>query len=537
MGIVPPASCTQRKARNMNVPDERPRPNILMIMADQLTARALGAYGNTFAHTPNIDNVAANGVTFDNFYCNSPICAASRASMMTGQYPYRIDVYDNGSELRASVPTFVHLLRQAGYQTMLSGKMHFIGPDQLHGFEERLTTDIYPASFAWTPDWEQGVPLNEGSNVKTLRDSGICRWNLQLSYDEEVGYQALGCLRREAKRLESHPAQPFFLCASFTHPHDPFVITPEWWNRYADDAITLPAISQVTETLHLYNQWLQFHHGVDAFPLTEEQVRDARHAYYGMVSYFDHKVGELVTELKRLGLYENTVILITSDHGEMLGEHGMWFKRTFYEESVHIPMIVGWQNVIPAGRHVTPVASLVDLFPTLCDLGAVPIEQLEPITLDGDSFYSLLFDDIPSWKDSATIEYCGEGVIRPMRALRSQHYKYVSVVTCDPLLFDLDDDPHETSNLSGAPQLKSLERDLAAKTLLGWDADLSEKIIRSQKQRHLLGAALATGIPTHWDYEAKPDRERRYIRNSTQGEKIQSRLPFVSHDLSEVHQS
>ena len=504
------------------------RPNILFIMADQLTAGAIGAY-DSVVRTPHIDALAADGVLFNNFYCNSPICAASRASMMTGQYPHRVDVYDNGSELGASVPTFVHMLRHAGYNTILSGKMHFIGPDQLHGFEERLTTDIYPAAFAWTPDWEKGVDLNEGSNVRPLRDSGVCNWNLQLSYDEEVHYQSLACLRREAKRLEADPSQPFFLCASYTHPHDPFVITDEWWNLYTDEEIPLPFVpKQPTSTMHPYNQWLQHHHGIDQFPLTEEQIRNTRRAYYGMVSYFDHKVGELVTELKRLGLFEDTIIMVTSDHGEMLGEHGMWFKRTFYEESIRVPMIACWSGMTPTGRQIDEIVSLVDLFPTFCDIADVPQDDLQALTLDGDSFYPLLLDGDPSWKNHAYIEYCGEGVLEPMRALRQEQYKYVIVETLSPLFFDLAHDPHEQQNISGRHH--AAEDQLAQHIRLGWDERLTEKVMRSQKQRRFLHAALQGGHQTSWDYQTQPDASRRYIHTSTQGEKIQSRLPFVEAD-------
>jgi choline-sulfatase len=129
------------------------RPNFLILMADQLTARALPAYGNRIAKTPHIDALADGGVVFESFYCNSPLCAPSRFSMLSGRQISAIGAYDNAAEFPAQVPTFAHYLRRAGYRTVLSGKMHFCGSDQLHGFEERLTTDIYPADFGWTPDW------------------------------------------------------------------------------------------------------------------------------------------------------------------------------------------------------------------------------------------------------------------------------------------------------------------------------------------------------------------------------------------------
>ena len=129
------------------------KPNFLFVQADQLAARALPAYGNRIAKTPNIDRLAGQGVVFEHAYCNYPLCAPSRFSMMSGLLATHAGAYDNGAEFPASLPTFVHYLRLLGYQTSLSGKMHFIGPDQLHGFEERLTTDIYPSDFNWTANW------------------------------------------------------------------------------------------------------------------------------------------------------------------------------------------------------------------------------------------------------------------------------------------------------------------------------------------------------------------------------------------------
>ncbi len=131
------------------------RPNFLILMADQLTARALPAYGNQVAKTPHIDRLADAGVVFDSFYCNSPLCAPSRFSSLSGRQVSAIGAYDNAAEFAAQVPTYAHYLRRAGYRTVLSGKMHYCGADQLHGFEERLTTDIYPADFGWTPDWNR----------------------------------------------------------------------------------------------------------------------------------------------------------------------------------------------------------------------------------------------------------------------------------------------------------------------------------------------------------------------------------------------
>jgi choline-sulfatase len=335
------------------------------------------------------------------------------------------------------------MLRRAGYKTILSGKMHFIGPDQFHGFEERLTADIYPASFIWTPDWDRGPHLNPGSNMEQIRHSGTCETNLQLDYDEEVHFRALQRLRRLAGGLEYEPeATPFFMCVSYTHPHDPFVTTSRWWDLYEGANIPLPnSPAMPMEEMDSYNQWIQIHHGADCYPLNERQIHDARRAYYGMVSYFDDKVGELIGELKRLGLYERTTIIVTSDHGEMLGEHGMWFKRTFFDEAAKVPMIVS----LPGYRQkrvVREVVSLVDLFPTLCELGGIDLDKRVREEMDGHSLVGLITGRDLGWVNEAYLEYCGEGAIRPMRMLRAGKYKYVYVEGLPALLFDLERDPH-----------------------------------------------------------------------------------------------
>ena len=157
-----------------------------------MTAFALAHYGNPVVKTPNIDRLAASGVVFENAYCNNPICAPSRASMMTGQLSSRICAYDNASEFAVEVPTFAHYLSELGYRTCLSGKMHFVGPDQLHGFQERVTTDIYPSDFGWTPDWlAEGHQLPpSGMSMRSVVEAGVSERSLQIDYDEETCHQA-----------------------------------------------------------------------------------------------------------------------------------------------------------------------------------------------------------------------------------------------------------------------------------------------------------------------------------------------------------
>lgn len=480
---------------------DQSKPNIVMIMADQFTSNAIGALGHPAVKTPNLDRLVHSGATFENCYCNSPICVASRASFLTGKHISKIGVYDNGSEFPASLPTFVHHLRRGGYETVLSGKMHFIGPDQLHGFESRLTKDIQPSTFDLTPDWTKGVYANPGTGVKRLKNSGVCGWNKILDYDEKVLHRTLEQIRTFSMREKQ---KPFFLCASFFHPHDPFEITQEYWNMYRDTDIPVPDVPpKRLDDMHPFNQWIQMHHEIDTCELTEEEIQKNRRAYYGMVTYFDDKVGQIIDELERMNIVDNTMIVVTSDHGEMLGEHGMWFKRTFFDPAAKVPLIVSYPERFPAGKKVNKVVSLVDLAATLMQMADVPEYNKWISAMDGDSFEPLLVGDDAGWKDEVICEYYGEGPIHPMIMLRKGRYKYVHVHEHEPLLFDMVQDPYETRNLAVLPDYAHILARFASRVMNQFDMQQIEKeIIQSQKERLILAESLKIGKKTSWDHDA-----------------------------------
>jgi choline-sulfatase len=194
-------------------------PNILIVMADQMTAPALPVYGHPQVKAPNIERLAEGGVVFENAYCNFPICAPSRFSMLSGRLASRIGAYDNAAEFPSAVPTMAHYLRRAGYRTCAAGKMHFIGADQQHGFEERLTTDIYPADFGWTPDWQRpNERLEWFHNLVNVVEAGPSERTLQIDFDDEVAFRSRRWLYDHARDDDK---RPFFMMASFSHPHDP----------------------------------------------------------------------------------------------------------------------------------------------------------------------------------------------------------------------------------------------------------------------------------------------------------------------------
>jgi choline-sulfatase len=505
------------------------RPNILMVMADQLSAQYLGAYGHPLVKTPNIDALAAKGTIFRNAYCNSPICAPSRASLATGLHVSRLGAFDNGSDFPAGVPTFMHHLRRANYEVALSGKAHFIGPDQMHGFEQRLTPEIYPPGFDWTPDWTQGAVHNKGTAVDQIRESGLCEWSMQLDYDEEVQFRSLEYLRGYARRKDD--GRPFFLCSSFTHPHEPFIINQPWWDLYDHDEIDMPkAAGMPIEEMHPYNQWLQIHHMVDVFPIEDEHVRNARHAYYGAISYFDSKIGELTKELERLGLADDTIIIVTSDHGEMLGEQGMWFKRTFFEPSIRVPLIVSGTDQVKADNEISRGVSLVDIMPTLLELGEVEDRrEIEP-ALDGESLCPMLLGADERKNPGVISEYYSEGVTQPMRLAIHKQMKLVHVHDQPPMLFDLTHDPHERVNCANDPIYAPLLADLQAMVDKDWDgAEMRKRVMESQRRRRwILEAQKKHGKAPNWDQAPTLDPSRQYVRKkNAQATSEDQRYPRV----------
>jgi choline-sulfatase len=487
------------------------KPNILLIMADQLVSNALPRFNKKGqAKTKNLSSLADNGCVFTNCYCNSPLCAPSRASLLSGTRISKNRVYGNGEEFQASIPTFLHLLRLNKYRTVLSGKTHFIGPDQLHGFERRLTTDIYPSDFRWLANWEQGVKHGEGTSVKKLQISGVCKTNNQLLYDQEVQFRALEFLRYEALQPKE---TPFFLAVSYTHPHEAFQVTQEYWDRYTEEEVGVPSVPAIPiEDHHPYNQWLQKHHGVDLYPPSEKVIMASRRAYLGMVSFLDDFIGEIFNQLKLLGLYENTIVIFTADHGEMLGEHGMWFKRTFFDESVKVPLIISWPGTWKH-RQIEEVVSLVDLFPTIIEASGYDKPSEMQLQVDGETLVQLIKGNNKNWKNEAIVEYFGGGVINPMLMVRKDNLKYVYVHGCKPLLFDLKDDPHELHNLSGFTEQKDKMEELHRIAIGDIDiVKLKEEIIRGQKERAIVFRGSQCGEPLSWDYQPIFAASKQYVR-------------------------
>jgi len=477
-------------------------------MADQLGARALPAYGNGVALTPHIDALAASGVVFDSFYCNSPLCAPSRFSFLSGRHVSAIGAYDNAAEFPAQVPTFAHYLRRSGYQTVLSGKMHFCGADQLHGFEERLTTDIYPADFGWTPDWTRfELRPSWYHSMDSVTQAGPCTRTNQIDFDDDVIFQARQKLFDMARDRDR---RPFCMVASMTHPHDPYVIPHAYWDRYAGVEIDMPRVRLAVEQLDPHSLRLRHVCGLDIQPVTEAQTRAARRAYYGAVSYVDDQIGSMMAALRDSRFAENTIVLLLADHGDMLGERGLWYKMNFFEPACRIPLIVHSPRRFAAGR-VAASASLIDILPTLCELaGGDCASYATP--LDGISLAAQLAG--AAGRDEVIGEYLGEGAIAPLVMIKRGRYKFVHSRLDPDQLYDLEADPDELRNLAPLPRYTDDVRRFLAEVARRWDlAAVESAVLASQRRRLLVNDALRAGRYTPWDFQPFRDASRRYVRN------------------------
>ncbi len=483
------------------------RPNILILMVDQLNGTLFPDGPADWLHAPNLKRLAARSTRFRNAYTASPLCAPGRASFMTGQLPSMTGVYDNAAEFCASLPTYAHHLRRAGYQTCLSGKMHFVGPDQLHGFEERLTTDIYPADFGWTPDYRKpGERIDWWyHNMSSVTGAGIAETSNQMEYDDDVAHNATRKLYELSRGAD---ARPWCLTVSFTHPHDPYVARRKYWDLYEDcdnllpDVPAIPYEDQDAHSKRIFdaNDWR-------SFDITETDIKRARRAYFANISYLDDKIGDILQTLE--DTRQEAIVVFVSDHGDMLGERGLWFKMSFFEGSARVPLMISAPQMAPGVQHTA--VSTIDVCPTLCDLASVSMEDVMPWTT-GISLVPM--GQGQERTEPVAMEYAAEASYAPMVSLRYGKWKY-NRCTLDPdQLFDLEADPQERKNLADCPAHQGTVTSLRAKSESRWDLEAFDGEVRkSQARRWIVYEALRAGGYYPWDYQPLRDASEQYMRN------------------------
>ena len=424
------------------------RPNILLLYTDQQRWDALGINGNPDIQTPHLDQLAREGVNFDHYFVQNPVCMPSRLSFLTGQYPSTLGVTHMGVPVPEDIVALPHLLRNYGYHSANIGKLHFLPhanrdhrqPHPAYGFDHLEISDEpgpYPDAYrAWVaakaPEeldrislglppmgvtWQKALNIKDGIQhpeerfpKKALPFAG----RSDLTHTAFVAEQTIDYIERQQDG-------PFCCISGFYSPHSPWVAPREFIYRYDPDTLSLPT----------FPPELDARRGPDHY--SDEELRRARVGYYAMVSEVDHHVGRILARLDQLGLAEDTIVAFTSDHGEWLGEHLIYGKGYPGHDCVtRVPLILRWPKHINApGRTESGLLEGVDIVPTLLESAGIQI----PSHLQGHSLYAALAGREKAGKDCAITEMYG------WKTLRSEQYRYVVEANGREQLYDLDTDP------------------------------------------------------------------------------------------------
>jgi len=473
------------------------KPNFLIIMADQQSPHVMGCAGDRVVRTPHLDKLAADGVRFAANYCGSPLCVPSAMTFLTSRNCSDIKVWTNGCVLDSEMPTFPGALASAGYETVLAGRMHFTGPDQRHGFTRRTIGDVsqprVPAK-GKSPLLGHIPQATTGQTKAAVETAGPGRTSY-MAYDDAVTESACQFLAEQDRQSDG---KPFALVVGYVLPHCPYICPPELFNHYYSRVRVPKLPAGHLDKLHPAERAQRQRQGFGE--QNEEQMRVALAAYYGLVEYHDRLCGRVFEALRRTRFADNTVIVYTSDHGEMAGEHGLWTKSIFYEASVGVPMIWSWPGKFRTGGTVRRVTSLLDIGPTLLDLaGATPMKNVA-----GRSLTDFFTGDVKGWPDYVFAECSGLSAGNPSRMLREGPWKIIAHHGYDqPQLFNLDEDPQEMNDRRDDPSCAAVRDGLLRRVREGWDSERTVKAIAQIKERQQAAfkkaKAYATPTPDYWD--------------------------------------
>ncbi len=438
------------------------KPNILFILSDQHTPHIIGVEGNDVIHTPNLDKLASEGAYFSQCYCQNPLCVPSRSSLISGRYPKDLGIYDNMQILEANSVTMPRTFSEHGYNTCLIGKGHFNG-EQFHGYQQRPYGDLYGQGHQ--PDPKRLAKYGVNGLGDVLENTGPSEMPEDLTQTEL-------CVVETVKWLQTHKAvnkdNPFFLSVHFDKPHFPIKPPKRYFDKY-HGKVTLfdtskssldEEVTFVKEAI-LHNE-TGHHYGKDF----DIQLR-AKEAYYGCVEWIDDAIGRILDVLDYLELAENTIVIYTSDHGEMCGEHGTWQKTLFFESSVRVPLIMRWPGNIDQGIMDDAFIGLIDMFPTLCAAAGIKT----PSVCDGENV-------LPTIKGEKLER---KGVFSESAALNATQYagcmyregewKYCYYLNGEEELYNLLYDPNEKENLISGLRNEKFVTEFREKTIEFWKPD------------------------------------------------------------------
>jgi len=467
-------------------------------MTDQHAPRVAGFAGDTVVGTANLDALAARSVQFDAAICASPVCTPSRMCLLTGKDVHHCSAWNNHWVIFPEHTTWPGHFAKYGYTTCLVGKMHFGGSDQMQGFQHRPYGDLRHG-LGHQPDPIDLFPAYHGPTL--VGETEIPESLLQ---EHIVTREALSFLEEHHSRT---PDNPWFLCASYSRPHSPYTAPGRYIRRYRDKLPPLALPPDYKQRMAPFSQ--RIYDGEPGRDLTQVESLRAREAYYACVDFVDDCIGDLLDGLERDGLLENTVIVYTSDHGDMAGIQGMWGKCVPHDPSIGVPLLMTGPGITPGHRHVESPVSLMDLFPTLCAVTGLPV----PEGLDGMDLSDLLIDsDAPSPRDYATSTYMIYAVrvkggwtlpehepCAAMRTVREKDWKYVEIERGDPILFDLKNDPGETKNLAALPAYAARCASMRARVFDGfsWE-DAREQLARDRTRVASFASGVKPTVPNQY---------------------------------------
>lgn len=475
--------------------------NLLFLFSDQHAAHVVGCAGDPHAVTPALDRLASRGVRMTNAYCPSPICTPSRMSMLTGCYPSSQDCWTNDDVLASDRPTWLHALGAAGISPGLVGRMHSVGPDQMRGYAWREVGDHSPnyPGVSW-----HNMGVLQGTNEPTPESLVACGAG-QSAYEVKDHDTTAATLKALDQAAAS--GTRFAMTVGFMLPHAPYVAARRWVEYFLN--VLPPPILPAEVSDAGWIAWWRHNRGIEEVP--ERQSRLARAAYWGLVAELDEMIGQVLDRVDALGLGDDTLIVYASDHGDHVGERGLWWKHTFFDESVKVPMILSHSSLTPGTRD--EVVSLIDLSATMLDaMGAALLPDA-----DGCSFWPLLTNGRQDWDNTVFSEYCTDAVPAwtggravQQRMLRQDDWKLHYYHGEPARLYDLANDPQETTDLAGDPECAARAAQMLALLLDGWDPDaISKRMIKRRANKDIVAnwARQMNPQSTHlWPLE--PDMNR-----------------------------
>ncbi len=435
--------------------------NVLLITSDEHNPKIMGCAGDSTVQTPTMDRLAREGTLFTKAYCPYPACAPTRQSMITGRYPQEHGQIGNPYYFDERNRTWAHYFHDCGYTTACIGKMHTNNEWHDHGYDFRLGPLDYDAVIqSHTAAWRDSARHTDGYTGKVFGafTPQLCREMFQAEVvDTPQEHRDVYFLEQTKRYLREHKDQKFFLHASFNDPHWPWNVPEPFFSMYDPAAIHWPELIPGD----LNDDWLanKLYHSEHWDRLPEDIIRLCRSKYYASTSYLDHTIGQIIDLLDDLDLAQNTLVVYCSDHGDMAGEKGLWFKDLMFDATTRVPLIARMPGVIPAGRRCEELISLVDLFPTFASL--VGADAPLPENISGTDL-SAAFRGGDCHKQYAYCVYqIDPSTLRPRSfMIRSPRWKCIRYDMAEEkdryVLYDMDNDPDEVHNLAHTPAYQEI---------------------------------------------------------------------------------